>query len=65
MIKEAKDAGLHLDTHLTQSLNIGPVSSIHKSRNHVYCLKGPHIRKVQFEGKPTTIHPSVVNALTI
>jgi len=46
MIKEAKDAGLLLDTHLTQSLNIGPVSSIHKSRNHVYRLKGPHIKKV-------------------
>lgn len=59
MIKEAKQAGLHLDAHLTQSLSIGPISSIHKSRNNVYRLKAPHIRKLQIEGRPTTIHPSV------
>ena len=59
MMGEARTAGLHLESHLSQNLTDGMKGKIHKSRKHIYRLKRPLYRDLTLKDKPTLIHPSV------
>ena len=59
MLDEATAAGLVFEPHIRERLTNGVDARLHRSRKHVFRLKKPLRRKLQVEGKPTVIHPSV------
>ncbi|MEP4547394.1 MAG: DUF2235 domain-containing protein [Saccharospirillum sp.] len=59
MIKEAKAAGLSVESHLESGLTDGVRARLHKTRKHVYRLKRPLHRELQPKDRPIRIHPSV------
>lgn len=59
MLKEARAAGLNLETHLENALTDGSKAELHRSRKHVYRFKKPLHRDLQLDDRQTRIHPSV------
>jgi len=59
MIKEAKAAGLGVESHLENRLTDGVRGQLHKTRKHVYRFKRPLHRPLVVKDKPMRIHPSV------
>lgn len=59
MLKQASQAGLSLEPHISDSLSNGVKGTLHKSRTGVFRLKKPLSRPLFIPGKPTLIHPSV------
>jgi len=59
MLKQAKAAGLKLESHRADGLTDGSAAPLHKSRRHIFRLSRPLVRPLVIEGKPTAIHASV------
>lgn len=59
MLKQARAAGLSLETHLENALTDGSKADLHRSRKHVYRFKKPLHRELLLDDRPTRIHPSV------
>ena len=59
MIKEAKEAGLKFEPHLSQRLKDATTSPLHHSRRHIFRLKKTLNRPLIDEKFPSKIHQSV------
>ena len=64
MVKEASQSGLSIEPHLLSSLTDGRMAKLHKSRNHVFRLKKPLHRCLEYADIPLNIHPSVKDRYT-
>lgn len=59
MLKEATQAGLQLEPHISQRLSNGAKAPLHKSRRHIFRFKTPLHRPLQDARFPSVIHRSV------
>ena len=59
MVEEATAAGLHIEDHLKTSLKPSPRARLHNSRRHIFRFAKPLIRPLEYDDRPTEIHPSV------
>ncbi len=59
MLKEAKKAGLALESHLIQKLNPNPLATLHNSRRSFYRVKKKFNRPLEHMRGEILIHQSV------
>ncbi|MBT3312103.1 MAG: DUF2235 domain-containing protein [Desulfobacterales bacterium] len=59
MIKQARESGLTIETHLEKSINENPLATLHNSRRSFYRIKGKYHRKIDHGKGPVLIHQSV------
>jgi uncharacterized protein (DUF2235 family) len=59
MMREARSAGLTLETHLRRSLQPNPVATLHQSRRHYYRIKKKFYRDIDHGKGEVLIHKSV------
>ena len=59
MIHEAKVAGLALEAHLKQSLNMNPTATLHNSRRSFYRIKSKFYRPIEHGKGEVMIHKGV------
>jgi uncharacterized protein (DUF2235 family) len=59
MMREARGAGLTLETHLRQSLHPNPLATLHQSRRHYYRIKKKFYRGIDHGKSEILIHRSV------
>ena len=59
MIKQAKQAGLKFEPHITESLSDGSLEPLHKSHRHIFRLKKSLDRPLENKNVPLIIHESV------
>jgi uncharacterized protein (DUF2235 family) len=57
--KEAKIAGLHLETHMIQGLKPVPKTTLHQSRKHIFRSKRPFYRPIDHGRGEVLMHRSV------
>lgn len=59
MIREARSAGLVLESHLRDRLNPNPTATLHRSRKHIYRSKPKFFRPIDHGKDEILIHKSV------
>ena len=59
MMHEAKVAGLALEAHLKQSLNMNPTATLHNSRRSFYRIKSKFYRPIEHGKGEVMIHKGV------
>lgn len=59
MIKEARKSGLTIESHLEQSINKTPLSTLHNSRRSFYRIKKTYYRPIENGEDSLLIHTSV------
>jgi len=57
--REARDAGLQLEAHMTKALKPVPTATMHQSRKHIFRSKRPYYRPIDHGRGPVLIHRSV------
>ena len=57
--REARDAGLQLEAHMTKALKPVPTATLHQSRKHIFHSKRPYYRPIDHGRGPVLIHRSV------
>ena len=59
MAKEAREAGLNLESHCFQSCTDSYLAELHPSKRHFYRIRGEHIREIDHGHGDILIHESV------
>ena len=59
MLDEAESAGLVIERHLRDALQVTGLGKLHESRRRIYRLRKPLHRPLVVPGKPTSFHASV------
>lgn len=59
MMREARNAGLTVESHLSSTIHKNPLAKLHKSRRSFYRLKRKYLRPIVGTSSKTLVHKSV------